>query len=79
MYCTPDGKEAIVVAEAYKRLRLPRSADDEAAVSIADARVRRHQPRRLLDRRRFAIFTCEFNGSLTKIDLVNRKVSARCA
>ena len=25
---------------------------------------------------RFAIFTCEFNGSVTKIDLVNRKVLA---
>jgi hypothetical protein len=36
--------------------------------------VRRHQPRRLLDRRRFAIFTCEFGGMLVKIDLVGRKV-----
>jgi DNA-binding beta-propeller fold protein YncE len=36
--------------------------------------LRRDQSRRLLDRRQFAIFTCEFSKGLAKIDLVDRKV-----
>jgi DNA-binding beta-propeller fold protein YncE len=36
--------------------------------------VRRHQSRRLSIDGRYAIFTCEFKGTLAKIDFVNRKV-----
>ncbi len=41
MYYTPDGKYAIVVAEAKRRLRLPRRADDEAGRVGAGALPRR--------------------------------------
>ena len=74
MYWTPDGKEAIVVAEAYKRLdfrdpqtmKLGSSAQTPACAGLNHADFS-------IDGR-FAIFTCEFSGSVTKIDLVNRKV-----
>ena len=51
MYFSPDGKSAIVVAEAIKRLDFRDPADDEAAVFDRRAEVRGHQSRRLLDRR----------------------------
>jgi YVTN family beta-propeller protein len=49
LYWTPDGHNAIVVAEEHKRLS--RSADDEARILGQGAQVRRYQPCRLLDRR----------------------------
>ena len=51
MYFSPDGRSAIVVAEAVQASRLPRSAHLRAAVLARRAALRRHQPRRLLDRR----------------------------
>ena len=51
MYSTPDGKSAIVVAEARKRLDFRDPTDDGAAVLDRRAGLPRHQPRRLLDRR----------------------------
>ena len=51
MYWTPDGKEAIVVAEAYKRLDFRDPQTMKLGGSLADAGLRRHQPCRLLDRR----------------------------
>ena len=51
MYFTPDGKEAIVVAEAFKRLDFRDPQTMALQVVAADAAVRGHQPRRLLDRR----------------------------
>ena len=51
MYFTPDGKSAIVVAEALKRLDFRDPQTMALQSSIADAAVRRHQPRRFLDRR----------------------------
>lgn len=74
MYYTPDGKSAIVVAEARKRLdfRDPKtmalqfSIDTPACPGINHADF-------AIDGR-FAIFTCEFSGSLVKIDLVEHKV-----
>ena len=74
MYFTPDGKSAIVVAEAMQAARLPRSADDGAAVLDRRAEVRRHQPRRLLDRRPLRDLHLRVPGTVAKIDLVNRKV-----
>ena len=51
MYFTPDGKSAIVVAEAFKRLDFRDPQTMALQYSLDDARVRGHQPRRLLDRR----------------------------
>jgi len=74
MYFSPDGKSAIVVAEALKRLdfRDPQTMKLQyslptpncGGINHADFSIDGH----------FAIFTCEFQGSLAKIDLVERKV-----
>jgi hypothetical protein len=74
MYWTPDGKEAIVVAEAYKRLdfRDPQTMKLGGSVQTPACAGINHADFSIDGR--FAIFTCEFNGSVTKIDLVNRKV-----
>jgi len=74
MYFSPDGKSAIVVAEAKQRLdfrdpttmRLQYSIDVPRCVGINHADFS-------IDGR-FAIFTCEFTGTVAKIDLVGRKV-----
>ena len=51
MYFTPDGKSAIVVAEAYKRLdfRDPHTMAMQSSLDVPQCK--RHQPRRFLDRR----------------------------
>ncbi|MBT2117976.1 hypothetical protein KK141_15145 [Dyella sp. LX-66] len=74
MYFTPDGKEAIVVAEAHARLdfrdahtmqlRSKLEAPECKGINHADFSIDG----------RYAIFTCEFGGKLVKIDMVNRKV-----
>ena len=51
MYFTPDGKAAIVVAEALKRLDFRDPQTMALKSSLQTPRLRRHQPRRLLDRR----------------------------
>jgi YVTN family beta-propeller protein len=76
MYWSPDGRYAIVVAEAYKRLdfrdpatmRLMYSIEtpDCAGINHADFSIDGTH----------ALFTCEFDGGLTKVDLVNRRVVA---
>jgi YVTN family beta-propeller protein len=76
MYFSPDGKSAIVVEEAFKRLafRDPQTmklqyyiqAPRCAGINHADFSIDGS----------FAMFTCEFNGSLAKIDLVSRRAVA---
>ena len=51
MYWSPDGKHAIVVAEAFKRLDFRNPDDLGRRVRDPDAQVQGHQPRRFLDRR----------------------------
>jgi len=74
MYFTPDGRSAVVVAERYARLdfrdphtmmlrgrlRVPGCVGINHADYSADGR--------------YALFTCEFNGRLAKVDTVRRKV-----
>ena len=75
MYFTPDGKSAIVVAEAEQATGLPRPADDGAAstrIHTPDCRGINHADFSIDGR--YAMFTCEFSGKLVKIDMVNRKV-----
>jgi YVTN family beta-propeller protein len=75
MYFTPDGVAAIIVAEARKRLdfrdphtmALKYSIDTPNCPGINDADFS-------IDGR-YGIFTCEYGGSLAKIDLVGRKVA----
>ena len=75
LYFTPDGKEAIVVAEALKRLefRDPQTMQMHSALSTPQCVGLNHAD--FSSDGKYAIFTCEFSGGgLVKIDMVNRKV-----
>ena len=74
MYFSPDGKSAIVVAEAYKRLdfRDPQTMAMQSTLNVPDCKGVNHADFSIDGR--YAIFTCEFSGSLAKIDMVNRRV-----
>lgn len=74
MYFTPDGKFAVVVAEALKRLdfRDPQTMALSWSLATPDCAGINHADFAIDGR--FVIFTCEYQGSLVKIDLVNRKV-----
>ena len=75
MYFTPDGQSAIVVAEAKHRLdfRDPKTLKLQYAIEVPQCGGINHGDFSIDGR--FAIFTCEFDGSLAKIDLVNRSVA----
>jgi YVTN family beta-propeller protein len=74
MYFSPDGKSAIVVAEARKRLdfRDPQTMKLQYSIDTPNCAGINHADFSIDGT--FAIFTCEFNGGLAKVDLVNRKV-----
>jgi YVTN family beta-propeller protein len=74
MYFSPDGKSAIVVAEAYKRLdfRDPQTMALQASLPVPECKGINHADFSIDGR--FAIFTCEFNGSLAKVDIASRRV-----
>jgi YVTN family beta-propeller protein len=74
MYFTPDGKSAIIVAEAYKRLdfRDPHTMAMQSSLEVPQCKGINHADFSIDGR--YAIFTCEFSGTVAKIDLVNRKV-----
>src|SRR5450631_4604875 len=75
MYFTPDGKEAIVVAEAYKRLdfRDPQTMALKSSLPTPGCKGINHADFSIDGR--YAIFTCEFGGMLVKIDMVERRVT----
>ena len=74
MYFSPDGKSAVVVAEAYKRLdfRDPQTMAMQSSLSLPECAGINHADFSIDGR--YAIFTCEFAKSLVKIDWVERKV-----
>jgi YVTN family beta-propeller protein len=74
LYFSPDGKSAIVVAEARKRLdfRDPQTMALQAALPVPGCRGVNHADFSIDGR--YAIFTCEFEGTLVKIDMVQRQV-----
>lgn len=74
LYWSPDGRYAIVVAEAYKRLdfRDPVTMKMEFTIPTPECDGINHADFSIDGR--YALFTCEFGGAITKIDLVNRKV-----
>ena len=76
MYFTPDGKSAIVVAEARKRLdfRDPQTMAEQYSIDVPGCPGINHADFSIDGR--FAVFTCEFSGTIVKIDLANRKVGA---
>ena len=75
MYFTPDGKSAIVVAEARHRLdfRDPKTMAMQYAIDAPRCGGINHADFSIDGRTAF--FTCEFDGSIAKIDLVARKVA----
>ena len=74
MYYTPDGKSAIVVAEARHRLdfRDPKTMAVQYAIDTPQCGGINHAD--FSNDGRYAVFTCEFDGTIAKIDLVGRKV-----
>jgi YVTN family beta-propeller protein len=74
MYFSPDGKSAIVVAEALKRLdfRDPQTMALQYSIEVPQCKGINHADFSIDGR--LAIFTCEFQGSLARVDLTTRKV-----
>jgi YVTN family beta-propeller protein len=74
MYFSPDGRSAIVVAEALKRLdfRDPHTMALQYSIDTPQCAGINHADFSIDGR--FVIFTCEYEGRLAKIDLVDRKV-----
>ena len=76
MYWSPDGKHAIVVAEAHRRLDFRDAQTQQLDYSIATPECGGINHADFSIDGRYALFTCEFDGAVTKVDLVNRKVLA---
>jgi len=74
MYFTPDGHSAVVVAEQLKRLdfRDPQTMKLQSSIDVPGCGGINHADFSIDGR--FAIFTCEFQGKLAKIDFVEHKV-----
>jgi YVTN family beta-propeller protein len=74
VYFTPDGQSTIIVAEAKHRLdfRDPKTLKLQYAIEVPQCGGINHGDFSIDGR--YAIFTCEFQGSIAKIDLVNRSV-----
>jgi YVTN family beta-propeller protein len=74
VYWSPDGRYAIIVAEELKRLdfRDPQTMKLEFSIPVRRCGGINHADFSIDGR--FALFTCEFDGAVSKIDLVNRTV-----
>ncbi len=74
MYFTPDGKSAMVVAEAFKRLdfRDPHTFKLQGSVPVPRCSGVNHADFAIDGR--YLIATCEYQGSLVKVDWIARKV-----
>ena len=74
VYSTPDGRSMIIVAEALQRLdfRDPHTMALQSSLAVPQCGGINHADFSIDGR--FAIFTCEFHGTVVKIDLVLRKV-----
>jgi YVTN family beta-propeller protein len=74
MYFTPDGRSAIVVAEAFQRLDLrdPHTMALQSSIPVPKCKGINHADFSIDGR--FAIFTCEFQGMVAKVDVMGGKV-----
>ena len=74
MYFTPDGSSAIIVAEARKRLdfRDPQTMAMKYSIDTPNCAGINHADFSIDGR--YAIFTCEYGGSLAKVDWLEKKV-----
>ena len=75
MYFTPDGRSAIVVAEAMRRLefRDPHTMALQGYIAVPQCAGINHADFSLDGA--YAIFTCEYDDSLAKIDLVHHTLA----
>jgi YVTN family beta-propeller protein len=78
LYFTPDGQYAIVVAEGRERLDF-RNAEDMDLVESVKTTCRGIDHMDFTADGRSMIATCEFNGSLLKVDLTTRRPVAYLA
>ncbi len=74
LYWSPNGHSAIVVAEHLKRLDFRDPGSMQLQYSIATPKCDGINHADFSIDGRYAMFTCEFDGAITKIDLVNRSV-----
>jgi YVTN family beta-propeller protein len=74
VYWSPSGRHAIIVAEELKRLDFRDPQTMKLDYSIATPRCGGINHADFAIDGSFALFTCEFNGAVTKIDLVKRTV-----
>ena len=74
VYWTPSGRHAIIVAEELKRLDFRDPQTMKLDYSIATPKCGGINHADFSIDGSFALFTCEFDGAVTKIDLVNRAV-----
>lgn len=74
VYFTPDGQSTIIVAEAKHRLdfRDPKTLKLQYSIEAPKCGGINHGDFSIDGR--YAIFTCEFQGSVAKIDMVNKTV-----
>ena len=74
MYFTPDGRSAIVVAEALKRLdfRDPKTMALQGSIAAPGCAGINHGDYSIDGK--YLLMTCEYQGRLVKIDWINRKV-----
>src|SRR4051794_23360002 len=74
LYFTPDGKSAIVVAERLRRLdfRDPHTMQMQYSIATPQCAGVNHADFSIDGK--YAIFTCEFNGGLIKVDNANPKL-----
>jgi len=74
MYFTPDGRSALIVAETMRRLeyRDPQTMRLQGYVNTTRCNGLNHAD--FAADGRYAIFTCEFDGALMKIDVLHKKV-----
>ena len=74
LYFTPDGKSAIMVAEAMRRLefRDPHTMELQGYINTPECAGINHAD--FSPDGSYAIFTCEYNDALAKIDLVHHKL-----
>jgi YVTN family beta-propeller protein len=72
LYFSPDGQSAIVVAEAKRRLdfRDPKTLKLQYSIAVPNCGGINHGDFSIDGR--YAIFTCEFAGSVVKIDLITK-------
>ena len=74
VYWTPSGRHAIIVAEELKRLDFRDPVTMRLDYSIATPKCGGINHADFAIDGSYALFTCEFDGAVTKIDLVNRLV-----